>query len=124
VERDVNGHADLRFAIYDCRFELLLLLLLLNHDLVFKIVELLKNVGIEQGAADVVEFALQPVKIIVQAGFKDFLNGVELKFRDKPTGEFFSVVRELSLRYARDVSQSAIQFSDAELDRAGKIFAE
>ncbi len=75
VERDVNGHSDLRFAIYDCRFELLLLLFLLHHDFFLKIVEVLENVGVEQRAADVIELALQAVKVTVQPGGENFING-------------------------------------------------
>ena len=87
---------------------MLLLFLLLHHDLVFKVAEVLKDVGVEQRHADVVEPGLQPIQIVVQPGVEDFINGAELQFRDQPAREFFRVVAKLPLGEAGDFAEGVI----------------
>jgi len=103
---------------------LLLLLLLLHHDFLLEIVEILNDVGVKQGAADVVELALQAVEIIVQPRLEDFIDGGKLQFRPQPARQLFRVVAELAIRHAGDLAERVVEFVHAKPDGTRKILVQ
>ena len=76
----------------------LLLLFLLLNKLVFAIgFKGLENIRIKQRVANVIEFDLHLVQIIVQSGVEYFLDRAKLQFRRETPAKFFSLVRKSSL---------------------------
>src|SRR5215472_407403 len=103
---------------------LLLLLFLLYKLLFFVPVKRLENIRLEQRAANVVELKLYLVKIIVQPGLKNFLDGAKLEFGGEAAAKLFSFIGKASLGDTGDATQRIVQALDAEPDGAGKIFVQ
>src|ERR1700753_1788543 len=80
----------------------LLLLLFLLDKLCFAVIKGLKNIRVEQRLADVVQFDLDLVQIIVQPDIENFFDGAKLEFRREPAAEFFSFVGKAAFGNARD----------------------
>ena len=92
MKRDVDRHPDLEFSIADCRFELLLLFLLL-HEMFFAAgIKCLEDVGVKKSLPDVVQLDLNLINIVMQSSLENFLNGAELQLRREATTELFRVV--------------------------------
>src|SRR6202142_2666260 len=79
---------------------LLLLFLLHPHFTIASGQKGVENIGVEQRFADGVELELGLVEIIMQAIFKNLLDGAELKFGHEPPGQLLAVIRETSFRHA------------------------
>lgn len=111
-------------ALSGCQ-TLLLLFFLLHQDLGLQILERLKDVGVEEGVADVDQLDLQRIDGLMQPQqLEDLVDSSELKLGNESTSQLFRVIAETTVCDPGNPSERSVQPLDAEFDRPGEIIRQ